>query len=154
MCSNDDTRDANIDRTRKATTFYTRGKLGKWIDKRTEILEFDKKIEDIRGSMLVDTIITRIIQMTNEVVTMNTTDYVKDNIYTYFAEDANHFNTVRRTEITQALISVLDRPNKSDNDIQRLTDIDTTPHACREIKYTKCITKHIDLVIADCGLEE
>ena len=79
---------------------------------------------------------------------MNTTDNVKDNIYAYLAEDANQFDTVRRTETTQALISVLDRPHKPDNTIQQLTNIDTTPHARREIKYTKCITKYIDLMRA------
>ena len=80
MCFNDDARDAHIYRTRKATKLYTRGKIGERIDKQTGILEFvdDKKKEDIRGSMLIDINITRTIQTTNEVITMNTTDDVKD----------------------------------------------------------------------------
>ena len=80
---------------------------------------------------------------------MNTTNDVKDNIYTHLAKDANQLNTVRQTEITQVLISILDQLYKLDNTIQRLTDINTTPHACIEIRYTKCITKHISLVRAE-----
>ena len=86
--------------------------------------------------------------MTNKAITMNTTDDVKDNIYTHLAEDTNQFDTMRQIETIQALIFILNRLHKPDNAIQRLTHIDTTPHACREIKYTKCITKHIDLVRA------
>ena len=65
--------------------------------------------------MLIDIIITRKFQMTNEVITMNTTDDVKDSIYTHLAEDANQFDTVRQTETTQALASALDQPHKSNN---------------------------------------
>ena len=62
------------------------------------------KKENIRGSMLIDTIITRIIEMTNEVITINTSNDVRDQIYKHLNEDSNQFNAVRKTEITQALI--------------------------------------------------
>ena len=100
MCFNDDAKDAHIDCTCKAIKFYTRGKLGDRINKQTGILEVvdNKNNENIRGSILIDTIIIQTIQITNEVITMNTTNDVKDNIYTYLAEDVNHFDTVRQTE--------------------------------------------------------
>ena len=52
-------------------------------------------------------------------------------------------------ETTIALAFVQNQPNKPLNTIQRMSGIEITPHARREIKYTKCLTKHIDLLRAE-----
>ena len=75
--------------------------------------------------MLIDTVITRIIEMINEVLIINTSNDVHDQIYKYLNEDSNQFDTVRRSDTTQALLSVMDQPHKPDNAIRRLTGIDT-----------------------------
>lgn len=96
--------------------------------------------------MLIEKIVKRTIQITDDVLTINTTNDVRDKIYKHLVKDANHFDTVQRKETTQALIYILDKPHKPDNTIQQSTGINTTPYACMEIKYTKCVTKHLDLV--------
>ena len=99
--------------------------------------------------MLIKTIIRQTIKITNEVLKTKTTKDVRDKIYKHFAEDSNQFDTVRKTDTIQSLISDLDWPYKPTNYIQRLTGLNTTPYAQREIKYTKCIMNHINLVTAE-----
>ena len=100
MWFNNDARDAHVDCTHKATKYYTRGKLGHQIDKQTRILEVvnDEERENIRGSILIDAIITRTIEMTNEVLTMNASNDACDQIYKHFNEVSNQFDIVRQTE--------------------------------------------------------
>ena len=70
-------------------------------------------------------------------------------IYLHLILDANQFESVRQSETTRALAAIMGRPHRPLNTIQKMTGIDTTPHARREIKYTKCLSKHIALVQAE-----
>ena len=45
-----------------------------------------------------------------------------------------------------ALESISGQPHKPENVIQRMSGYDITPHGQREIKYTRCIKNHIDLI--------
>ena len=148
---NDDTNREHKYRIRKATKKFTQGKLGERIDRRTGLLEIvnDKNRDEIRGSLLVDTIIKRTIQLRDEVLTLNITDHVRKQISSHLVTDTNQFDCVTRTETTQRLATIIDLPPKPLNAIQKMKGLDTTPHARREIKYTRCITKHIDLITAE-----
>ena len=73
---------------------------------------------------------------------------MRDNKYSHIAADANQFETVSQTETTQAFVSMINQTNKLDNDIQRMTSLNTTSKNQREIKHTKCITKYINLIRA------
>ena len=59
MSFNDDSSREHKDRMRKASKFFTQGKLGERIDKRTGVLEVvnKKKRDKIFGSILIETII-------------------------------------------------------------------------------------------------
>ena len=139
------------DRVRKATKHFTQGRLGERIDKRTGMLEIvdDKKRDEIRGSMLIETIIKRTIELQDEVIQIDATEDVRKQIYSHLVTEASQFNAVQRMETTTALAFVQNQPNKPLNAIQRMSGIEITPHARREIKYTKCLTKHIDLLRAE-----
>ena len=56
MYFNDDCRREYIDHIRKATKFFTQGKLGERTDKRTGLVEIvnEKRRDEMRGSMLVE----------------------------------------------------------------------------------------------------
>ena len=96
--------------------------------------------------MLIETVIKRTIQLKDEAIQINASKDVRDKIYSHLIYDASQFDTVQRTEETRAMAAALHQPIKPLNAIQRMTGIETTPHARREIKYTKCLTKHIDLL--------
>ena len=54
-----------------------------------------------------------------------------------------------QTETIQRLAAIINLPSKPLHVIQKIKGIDTTPHAQRDIKYTRCITKHIDLITVE-----
>ena len=60
-----------------------------------------------------------------------------------------NLQSVRQSETTRALAAIMDQPHRPLNTIQKMIGIDTTPHAQREIKYTKCLSKHIALLQAE-----
>ena len=151
MYFNDDCRREHKDRIRKATKFFTRGKLGERTDKRTGLVENvnENKRDEMRGSMLVETIIKGTIQLRNEVLALNISEDVRKRIHSHLISDNKQFDTFIQTNTTGALEAILNQPHKPPNTIQKMTGIDTTPHAKREIKYTKCLTKHINLIQAE-----
>ena len=61
MTFSDDTSREHKDRIRKASKLISRGRLGERIEKRTGTLEIvnDKARDDVRGSMLIETIIKK-----------------------------------------------------------------------------------------------
>jgi len=56
---------------------------------------------------------------------------------------------VTQTETIQRLAAIINLPPKPLNVIQKKKVLDTTPCARREIKYTRFITKYIDLITAE-----
>ena len=65
MTFNDNTSREHKDRICKATKLFPRGRLGERIEKRTGAIEIvnDKNRDDVRGSMLVKTIIKGTTEM-------------------------------------------------------------------------------------------
>ena len=74
---------------------------------------------------------------------------VRKRTHAHLIADSNQFDTVRRNKAIAALESISDQPHKPENVIQRMSGYDTTPHGRREIKYTRCIKIHIDLIRAE-----
>ena len=79
-----------------------------------------KKRDEIRGSTIVNIVIKQTIELQNGVLTLNATDNARRRIYLHLITDANQFESVRRTEITGALVLMLDYPHKALNTIKQV----------------------------------
>ena len=77
---------------------------------------------------------------------------MRKRIHSHLISDNKQFDTFIQNNTTGALEAILNQPHKPPNTIQKMTGIDTIPHAKREIKYTKCLTKHINLIQAELQL--
>ena len=66
------------------------------IDRRTGTTEVvdDKTRDDIRGALLVDTIITQTIKMRDEIIFLNVDNRVTKQTYAHLIADNNQFDTV------------------------------------------------------------
>ena len=80
---------------------------------------------------------------------LNISKEVRHQIYTHLTNDDKQFESVRRNEKTTGLAIALNNDHKAENAIQRQTGIDTTAYGRREIKYYRCLTRHINLVRAE-----
>ena len=66
----------------------------------------DKKRDEIRGSMLVETIIKHMIELQEEVIQIDASEDVRKQMYSHLVTDASQFNSVQRMETTIALAFV------------------------------------------------
>ena len=148
MCFNDIANTDHKDRIRKGTKYMTKGKLGTRTDKRTGALEIvnEKMRDDIRGSMLISTIIKRTIQQLDDVLSLNVSDDIRLQVWNHLTDDTTQFDTTMRNEVTESLASILHKPPNPDNAIMKIVGVDATPHARREVRYSKCLKKHIELI--------
>ena len=64
----------------------------------------------------------------------------------HLIDDTTQFDTTIRNEVTETLASILHKPPKPDNAIMKLSGVDATPHGRREVRYSKCLKKHIELI--------
>ena len=83
--------------------------------------------------MLISTIINRMIELRDEVLTLNISDDVRLQILHHLIDDTTQLDTTIRNGVTETLTSILHKPPKPDNAIMKQTGFDTTPPAQREI---------------------
>ena len=151
MYFNESANNEHKDRIRRETKYLTKGKKGERIVKATGLSEVvnDSERDEIRGAALVHTIIDGTIKQCAEVQQLNISKAIRQQIYDHLTNNDKQFETVRRNETTIGLTCILDKNHKPENTIQRQTGIDTTAYGRREIKYTRCLTKHINLIRAE-----
>ena len=156
MYFNESANDEHKDRSRRATKYLTKGKVGERIVKATGLLEEvnENKRDEIRGAMLVRTIIDGTIKQCVEVQQLNVSNAIRNQVYTHLTNENSQFESVRRNEITEGLASILHNDHKEDNAIQKQAGIDTTAYGRREIKYSRCLTKHMNLVRAELNIRQ
>ena len=77
---------------------------------------------------------------------MNVSDDIRRQVWHHLTDDTTQFDTTMRNEVTESLASILHKPPKPDNAIMKISGVDATPNARREVRYSKCLKKHIELI--------
>ena len=137
-------------RERKGNKYFTSGRKGERVDKRTgeqeSISEDERGDSNIRGSLLTSVIIQDIIKKEKKLSGMKVNQNERKNILDHLTKDDNRYESVLRLTEVESLRTHLDQPCKAPNAIQKQTSYQDTPFMRLEIKFSKVITKHIPLL--------
>ena len=137
-----------IDRERKASKNFTKGKKGERIDKRTGVTEIvkDNSRDNVRGSLLGETIIKETIKIGEKLNKMSASEEQKKKIYIHLMDINNQYEKVQEEAVIEEFAGVLHGEHKDLNAIQKQTGYEITSYGRKEIKFSKVLTKHIELV--------
>ena len=145
----EDANEALSDRKRKGNIYFNSGKKGERLDKRTGMVEVavqDVKDSDIRGSIFLDIVLKRTIQMQDELDIVNHKDDSRQKIKQHLLKDDLRFETILRNTEIEKLTAAMNKPHKRCNAIQSEKGAENTAFTRQEIKFSKVLTKHIELV--------
>ena len=135
-------------RDRQSTKHYSSGKKGSRIDKRTGAIEVVRELDrdNVRGSLLVTTIINETIKMGELIGAANINPIIKQKITQHLTKDEFRFETLENNKVVEELAGRLHLQHKNLNAIQKQKGYETTSFLKEEIKFSKVITKHMQLV--------
>ena len=137
------------DRTRKGNKYFELGKVGERVDKRTGSVEVpmaNSKDSEIRGSIFLGVVLKCAVQMEIELDKVDSNSSARQQIKQHLLKEDLRFETVLRNTEIGNLVSAMNKPHKRCNAIQSEKGVENTAFMRQEIKYSKVLTKHIDLV--------
>ena len=111
-----------------------------------EVAVQDVKDSDIRGSIFLDIVLKQTIQMQDELDMVNHNDDSRQNIKQHLLKDDLRFETILRNTEIEKLTAAMNKPHKRCNAIQSEKGAENTAFTRQEIKFSKVLTKHINLV--------
>eukprot|EP00560_Eucampia_antarctica_P002894 CAMPEP_0197840184 /NCGR_PEP_ID=MMETSP1437-20131217/45456_1 /TAXON_ID=49252 ORGANISM="Eucampia antarctica, Strain CCMP1452" /NCGR_SAMPLE_ID=MMETSP1437 /ASSEMBLY_ACC=CAM_ASM_001096 /LENGTH=226 /DNA_ID=CAMNT_0043449749 /DNA_START=1145 /DNA_END=1822 /DNA_ORIENTATION=- len=144
-----DANDVLSDRARKGNLYFESGKKGERVDRRTGMVEVtaaDAKDSDIRGSIFLEVVLKRTIQMQKELEKVGNNGGARQQIKQHLITDDSRFETILRNTEIENLTTAMNKPHKRCNAIQSEKGSENTAFMRQEIKFSKVLSKHIELV--------
>ena len=93
------------------------------------------------------------IDLSNEITYTNEK---RKQLYAYLTGESTQFNTLCVNEEINSYYCSKQRPQKDSNRIQRMSGFHSTAYTRKEIRFSRCLKKHMDLVKAElifCNLK-